>query len=104
MATLQGYLLEHKTDAAGALAHVQRLLRASKPLHVDRMPVFDHLRRVGLEGWAELFEYHGYKLRAELRGLTVDSVKQWSGFLRIDARSRKRMELLLAENTALMEE
>jgi len=104
MAALQGYLLEHKTDAAGALAHVQRLLRASKPLAVDRMRVFDHLRRVGLEGWSVLFEHHGYLLKADLRGLTIDTVKQWSGYLRMDARACKRMELLLAENSALMEE
>ena len=104
MATLQGYLLEHKTDPSGALAHVQRLLRSSKPLHVDRMPVFEHLRRVGLEGWARLFEYHGYALKADLRGLSIDTVKQWSGYLRADARASKRMELLLAENEKLMEE
>merc|ERR550514_1862149 len=43
MAALQGHLLEHKTDAAGALAHVPKLLRADAPLHVDRMPVYNHL-------------------------------------------------------------
>ena len=104
MATLQGYLLEHKTDPHGALAHVQRLLHSSKPLHVDRMPVFDHLRRVGLEGWARLFEYHGYALKADLRGLSIDTVKQWSGYLRIDARACTRMGLLLGENDKLLEE
>jgi chaperone BCS1 len=52
MAQLQGFLLEHKTDAAGALAHVPRLLRSSKPASVDRMLVSEHLRRVGLQGRA----------------------------------------------------
>merc|ERR1719240_1236236 len=104
MAALQGYLLEHKADPRGALAHVPRLLRASKPLHVDNMPVYEHLRRVGLEGWASLFEFHGFHLKADLRGLTIDAVKQWSGFLRIDAIACTRMELLLSENDALMAE
>lgn len=104
MATLQGYLLEHKADADGALAHVQRLLRSSKPMHVERMPIFDHLRRVGLEGWAPLFAYHGYELKSDLRGLTIETVKQWSGYLRIDMLACKRLELLLAEDAKLMEE
>ena len=104
MAALQGHLLEHRGDKNGALASVQTLLRASKPLHVDRMPVFDHLRRVGLEGWSKLFEYHGYNLKADLRGLSIDTVKSWSGYLPIDALTCKRMELLLSDNKALMDE
>merc|ERR550514_1424452 len=102
MAALQGYLLEHKGDAALALRHVPRLLRASKPLHVDSMPVVEHLRRVGLEGWAALFHYHGYHLRADLHGLTIETVRGWSGYLRIDTRACRRMEMLLAQNDDLM--
>jgi len=104
MAALQGYLLSHKDDPKGALAHVQRLLRSTKPLNVDRMTVFDHLRRVGLEGWAGLLEYHGYSHRADLRGLSVDTVKGWSGALRLDARACIRMGLLLSEDAKLMED
>ena len=104
MAQLQGYLLEHKKDPAGALTHAQQLLRSSKPLNVDRMPIADHLRRVGLEGWAPTFIHHGYSFRADLRGVSIETVKSWSGFLRIDALACKRMELLLAENDSLMAE
>jgi len=104
MASVQGYLLEHKNDKPGALAHVQRLLSTSKPLHVDFMSVFDHLHRVGLEGWASLFTHHGYNFRADLRGLSIDTVKSWSGYLRLDARAAARMGLLLAEDAKMMEE
>merc|ERR1719453_2085314 len=102
MAQLQGYLLEHKTDPHGALEHVPRLLRSTKPRSVDSMRVYDHLRRVGLEGWAKIFEHHGYNLRADLNGLKISTVKQWSLFLRIDAIACQRMELLLEENASLM--
>lgn len=104
MAALQGYLLEHRSDPQGAITNVQRLLRSRKPLSVDQTSVFDHFRRVGLEGWASLFEYHGYSHRSELHGLGIDTVKKWSGFLRIDARSCKRMQRLLEENEQLMAE
>jgi len=104
MAALQGYLLEHRSDPQGAIVNVQRLLRSRKPLSVDQTSVFDHFRRVGLEGWASLFEYHGYTHRSDLRGLSIDTVKKWSGFLRIDARSCQRMQQLLEENEQLMAE
>jgi len=102
MAALQGYLLEHKTDPTGALAHTARLLRTTKPLAVDRMTIFEHLRRVGLEGWAALFNYHGYHFKTDLRGLAIDTVKAWSGYMRIDVKALRRMELLLSSDEGLM--
>lgn len=105
MATLQGYLLEHKSDPSGALTHVSKLLTAAcKPKSVDTLPILEHLRRVGLEGWAGLFVFHGYHTRSDVRGLSLDTVKQWSGYLRIDQQACTRLGQLLGEESALMAE
>lgn len=99
-----GYLLEHKGDPSRALKHVPRLLRVNKPADVDRMTTYEHLRRVGLERWACEFEYQGYEMAAGLKGLGLDVVKGWSLELRLDDASARRLELLLSEDKALMED
>jgi len=103
MAQLQGYLLEHKKDPDSALAHLPRLLEVSKPpVAVDRMTIYEHLRRVGLERWASTFEHHGYFEVADVAGMSIDTVKKWSGELRIDDLSARRMDLLLKADASLM--
>lgn len=102
MAQLQGYLLEHKTDPAGALANVPRLLRVTRPVVVDRTSIYEHLRRVGLEQWATTFEHHGVTLVSELGGLKLDDAKKWSHALRVDQLSARRMAQLVDGDAALM--
>jgi hypothetical protein len=102
MAQLQGYLLEHKADPAGALANVPKLLRVARPLIIDRTTIYEHLRRVGLEVWASTFEHHGVTLVSELGGVTLELAKKWSAALRCDQVSARRMELLLSRNEQLL--
>ena len=59
MAALQGHMLENKGRPQAAIDSVAKLLQANKPQTVECTPVWNHLRRVGLEHWAWLLEYHG---------------------------------------------
>jgi len=104
MAQLQGFLLEHKGNPSSALAQVPRLLRTSRPTNVDRMTVFEHLRRVGLEQWAPTLANYGYRFKADLQGLKVEDVKKWSGLLRLDKAAAARMNLLLTGDKILFED
>mmetsp|Transcript_2968 Transcript_2968/g.8785 ORF Transcript_2968/g.8785 Transcript_2968/m.8785 type:complete len:915 (+) Transcript_2968:45-2789(+) len=105
MAQLQGFLLEHKKDPDGALAHLPRLLLVSKPpVHVNRTSIYDHLRRVGLERFAPTLEYHGFHSVADAHGLTLDEAKRFSGELRADVQSARRLGQLLAGDPKLMED
>jgi hypothetical protein len=56
MAALQGHLLEHKEDAADATHTVPQLLLAAAPQQLVQVGVWEHLRRLGLENYASVFE------------------------------------------------
>eukprot|EP00035_Acanthoeca_spectabilis_P012932 m.235222 g.235222 ORF g.235222 m.235222 type:complete len:892 (+) comp15760_c0_seq2:2970-5645(+) len=102
MAQLQGYLLEYKGDNFAALNNVPRLLRMSKPQTVDRMSLYEHLHRVGLDLYAPLFETRGYRFKADIGKLNLDSVLKWSPMLRCDEIASSRLGLLLEQDEALM--
>jgi hypothetical protein len=104
MAQLQGYLLEYKGNGGGADAAVQnvpRLLRMYKPQSVDRQTVYEHLHRVGLDLWAPMFEARGYRFKADLRKVSLDTVRKWSLLLRCDEVASGRMGELLGNDEGL---
>ena len=102
MAQLQGHLLEYKTAPSLAIQNVPRLLRASKPVDVDQMPVHEHLFRVGLEQWAPTFEQRGFRLKADLKDLSIEAVKKWSPMLRYNDNACGRMNRLLTGEAHLL--
>ena len=104
MAALQGYLLEHKT-LSSALENTSRLLQDSKPQVVQPSPVWDVLRRVGLEGLTPAFEYHGFHTRASLVDVGgADAVSKWVPLLSYDEISRKRLGRLLTDDDDLLQQ
>lgn len=105
MAQLQGHLLECKRSAQEAIDQIPKLLQNAKPVRLDRMTVFEHLRRVGLEQFAHLFEYYGYGYKQQLKGLTIDTVLKWSITLALDKVCLQRLTLLLSgEDDTLLSE
>ena len=102
MAQLQGFLLEHKGQPSAALSQVPRLLRTSRPQDVDRMSVYSHLKRVGLEAWAPTLAHFGFRFKADLAGLTLEEVRKWSGALRLDRAACSRMKVLLEGESKLV--
>mmetsp|Transcript_20724 Transcript_20724/g.36868 ORF Transcript_20724/g.36868 Transcript_20724/m.36868 type:complete len:952 (-) Transcript_20724:288-3143(-) len=95
MAQLQGHLLENRTNARLAIDRIPKLLQSTKPQPVDRMSVYDHLRRVGLEQYAAYFEYHGYQYRDQLEGLTSDTVSNWIPSLAYEPLVKRQLQRLL---------
>mmetsp|Transcript_22674 Transcript_22674/g.37922 ORF Transcript_22674/g.37922 Transcript_22674/m.37922 type:complete len:959 (+) Transcript_22674:1747-4623(+) len=96
MAQLQGHLLENRSNPRLVIDRIPKLLQSTKPQPTDRMTVYDHLRRVGLEHYAAYFEYHGYNYRDELTGLNVNTVKKWALQLQYDPLTVKMLGQLLS--------
>merc|ERR1711871_501255 len=99
MAQLQGHLLQHKDDPLETVRAIPALLESAKPAKVAReMPVYDHLRRVGLEYYAPLFEYYGFSTRRDLSGLAGDpkAIRKWDPVrFKTNSIDRERLERLL---------
>jgi len=99
MAKLQGFLLEHKGDLSGASAvcAVPDLLLQSKPVPLVTLTAWAHLRRLGLERHALLFEYHGYSTKAAMDAarLKAGECAHWCVDLASDAHAMRRLKLLL---------
>ena len=99
MALIQGHLVEHKASAEEAIQSTMRLLQTAKPSIQPAMPVWAHLRRLGLERFAGLFEHHGYPLKGDLTGLLPQKVFSWSVELKTNL-VRARGALARARSTA----
>jgi len=52
---------------AAAIENVPDLLHSAKPQQVVQMSVYAHLRRLGLEHLASLFEHFGYDTKSSLK-------------------------------------
>lgn len=102
MAQLQGHLVENRDSAQNALNRIPKLLQATKPQPIERMTVYDHLRRVGLEHYACYFEYHGYQYRDEVAGITIKTVRNWITELAYEPFVASRMERLLKNDKDLL--
>jgi hypothetical protein len=103
MAQLQGHLLEYRDSSKEAVDQVPNLLRASKPQQVKKMTTWEHLKRVGLERLAPLFEMHGYRYKSDLHGLDIKTIMQWDIELQYDHLQCQRLKRLLEEEKKLME-
>jgi hypothetical protein len=107
LAKLQGFLLEHKGDddqdaadgAAKAVNAVPDLLLEAKPVALCAMSTFAHLRRVGLERFAPLFEHHGFLNKAQIdeAGLKAADCAHWDFDLASDPHAMRRLALLLED-------
>ncbi|GAB5359569.1 hypothetical protein AAMO2058_000554700 [Amorphochlora amoebiformis] len=95
MAQLQGHLLEHRSNARLAVERVPKLLQSTKPQATDRMSVYDHLRRVGLEMLSAYFEYHGYHYKDELKSMSSSTVLTWVPELKYEPLTVQKLDHLL---------
>eukprot|EP01006_Ploeotia_vitrea_P066172 TRINITY_DN94458_c0_g1_i1.p1 TRINITY_DN94458_c0_g1~~TRINITY_DN94458_c0_g1_i1.p1 ORF type:complete len:891 (+),score=90.03 TRINITY_DN94458_c0_g1_i1:111-2783(+) len=103
MAQLQGHMLESKYSPEAALSNVARLLVT--PPDVEKVPIFDHLRRVGLEHLTPYFEHYGYNWRSELSGLSMDQVGKWELELKhLPSTERKTLSAFLEEKPEIMKD
>jgi hypothetical protein len=102
MAMLQGHLLQYRDSSYAAIENVPSLLRASKPQEVKRQTIYNHLKRVGLERLACLFEKHGYRYQSDLHGLTLKTVQDWDVELQYDFLQSQKLKRLLEEEKELM--
>ena len=82
MAQIQGHLVEHKGSPAAAVEATLSLLHSARPTIDPPVSVWQHLRRLGLEQYAALFERHGYAVKEDLQGLKADRAAGWSVELR----------------------
>jgi len=104
MAQLQGHLLEHKTSAQLCIDSIPKLLQRSKPQIQDTLSTWEHLRRVGLQDFAPIFEYHGYTERRDFKDLKIDRVQAWSPELGLSANEFQRLSKLLGEDEVFMKQ
>jgi hypothetical protein len=84
MAQIQGHLVEHKDSPEAAIEATLQLLQSARPKIEPAVSVWHHLRRLGLERYAPLFERHGYPFKDDLKGLAIDKVANWSIELKTD--------------------
>jgi len=67
----------------------------------DRISIYEHLGRVGLEYLAPHFQFHGYNYADELEAtVTVDDVKAWSVLFKYDQSACRRLCMLLKNGSA----
>lgn len=87
MAQIQGHLVEHKDSPEAAVEATLSLLHSARPKIDPPVSVWQHLRRLGLEQYAALFECQGYATRDDLQGLTMQKVANWSVEIKTDVVS-----------------
>merc|ERR1711871_361059 len=104
MAQLQGHLLQHKDSGQEALSTVPSLLEDAKPSQITAdISIYEHLRRVGLENYASLFEYYGFSSRSDLAALEGDVkvIRTWDPIVFKSASpDREKLERLLTPAAA----
>ena len=84
MAQIQGHLVEHKDSPEAAVEATLSLLHSARPKIDPPVSVWQHLRRVGLEQYAGLFECQGYATKDDLQSLAMFRVASWSIEIRTD--------------------
>lgn len=95
MAAIQGHLLANRDRPEAAVESVHSLLDAKGVVTDEGMPVWEHLRRVGLEQFAFAFEHFGYFTKGDFENLSMDVVRSLVLDLRWDKKTEKRFERLL---------
>lgn len=78
-----------------AVVNVHELLDVKQEADEVDIPVYDHLRRVGLHKFAPFFEHFGYRGRKDLSRDVVDTMSQWDPDLKIKSTQRNRLVALI---------
>jgi mitochondrial chaperone BCS1 len=102
MAALQGHFLKGNQSAEECVQRIPELLQSNKPPQEESRSIFDHLRRVGLERYASLFEMNGCETVEDLIGmmdeksaLQVSDLVDLSAELSYDLQGQKMLSQLL---------
>lgn len=81
--------------AEGAVINVHELLDVKVEAEEVKIPVFDHLRRVGVHRFAPLFEYFGVRTKRELSKDFASRMETWHPDLKIPGAVRDRLVALI---------
>jgi len=95
MATLQGYFLKCTDSAQRCVDQTSDLLQSSRPSAPTTKSIYDHLKRVGLERYAALLEFHGITTDQDLASAKLDTLLTYSVELQFDPAAQRLFALLL---------
>ena len=98
MAALQGHFLVTEQTAQECIDKTPTLLEDNRPQRTQPETLYDHLRRLGIEGYAPLLESIGIELASQFSTsqLTLDDLLKMSLELRYDMNAQKMFSQLLA--------
>lgn len=104
MAQLQGHFLKYSHSADECCAAVRSLLDTAKPLVNLTVPIYEHLKRVGLEKYAAVFEFLGVNdaRECEYKSVKLADLLAACPLLRFDVDGKKRIAKLLKRDADFM--
>lgn len=88
----------HHLAAQSAVINVHELLDVKVEAEEVHVPIFEHLRRVGLHKFAPFFEHFGIRERRALKGDVKDAMDKWDPDLKIAGPQKKRLVALIEGN------
>jgi len=105
MASLQGYFLKCSSSAKDCARNTSELLHASRPTPPAIKSVYEHLRRVGLERYAPMLEFHGVSTERDLSCMKIEDIEELSLELQFDPAAKQMFSKLLdSENKVFASE
>ena len=108
MAQLQGHFLKYYfMSAEDCVSNASLLVSESKPKGKSKIPVYNYLRRSGLEEWSATFMLQGKYFEDDLRSSSLSTVSDiFHGYnammLDLDYEARNRMAKLLKQDELYM--
>merc|ERR1719235_2134456 len=74
----------HRIAAETAVMNVHELLEVSNEVEDVAVPIFEHLRRLGVHRFTTLFEHFGIRLKGHLTPAVKDECKEWHPDLKLE--------------------
>lgn len=104
MAQLQGHFLKYSNSANECCSTFRELLQQSKVQVTEMQSIYDHLKRVGLEKYASVFEMLGLTNAKDCdsKSIKLADILAICPLLRFDVDGRKRMANLLVRDENFM--
>merc|ERR1711937_410602 len=78
-----------------AIMNVHELLDVKRDVEDVKVPIYDHLRRVGLHHYAPLFEHFGVNFKNDLNGEITGRLDNWSPDFKVGGPQRDRLADLI---------
>lgn len=81
--------------------NVHELLDVKRDVEDVKVPIYDHLRRVGLHHYAPLFEHFGVNFKNDLNGEITGRLDNWSPDFKVGGPQRDRLADLIKGASSL---